>query len=61
VLNYRIVDPFKAVTTVEDLPKSIEELAEVTLSSILRRLAFRDLSPSADEKADETDIEVKGK
>jgi len=45
VLNYRIVDPIKAVTCVDNLEKSLEQLAEVTLSAILRRFSFRDLSP----------------
>jgi len=49
VLNYKIVDPVKAVTNVDNLKQSLEELAEVTLSSILRRLSFRDISPIPDE------------
>eukprot|EP01130_Rhizamoeba_saxonica_P004508 TRINITY_DN1839_c0_g1_i1.p1 TRINITY_DN1839_c0_g1~~TRINITY_DN1839_c0_g1_i1.p1 ORF type:complete len:387 (-),score=109.64 TRINITY_DN1839_c0_g1_i1:136-1296(-) len=61
VLNYRIVDPVKAVTNVDNLEKSIEEIAEVTLSSILRRLSLRELSPSVEEIVQGDDRKGKGK
>jgi len=61
VLNYKIVDPVKAVTNVDNLKKSLEELAEVTLSSILRRLSFRDISPIPIEESAEDAVDRKGK
>jgi len=61
VLNYKIVDPVKAVTNVDNLKQSLEELAEVTLSSILRRLSFRDISPIPDEIPEGDPKKGKGK
>lgn len=56
VLNYKIIDPVKAVTNVEHLSKSLYELAEVTLSAILRRNSFRDLSPAANTDWETSDV-----
>jgi len=61
VLNYKIIDPVKSVTNVDNLKQSLEELAEVTLSSILRRLSFRDISPIPDEIPDGDPKKAKGK
>lgn len=63
VLNYRIVDPLKAVSNIENLKDSLYQLAEVTLSSILRRLSFRDISPVLDDDfpSEQTGSKGKGK
>jgi len=53
VLNYKIVDPVKAITCVDNLEASLTQLAEVTLSAILRRFSFRDLSPVPGEEEEE--------
>jgi len=58
VLNYKIVDPIKAITCVDNLEASLTQLAEVALSAILRRFSFRDLSPVPGEEEEEAEEET---
>lgn len=48
LLIYRIVKPIDAVTKINDLVKSLVDLAQTTLQNILKRFSLSDLSPAYD-------------